>query len=111
MNCTLTPKEFIGGEIFTIVSNFEDTIVTVLSYVTKKNGVYSLHIKGDYPRGSGRIITIGNDVMDISIDEMFTIAFKCIDEYVPFLIMKDYPLSLKKLKADKIKADKADKIK
>jgi len=109
MNCTLTPKEFIDGEKFTINANFEDTIITVLCYVTKNEGIYSLHIKGDYPRGSGTIITIGSDKMDISIDEMYKISVKCIDKYVPFLILDDYPLSLKKIKVDKIK-DKINKI-
>ena len=100
---SLTPQEFIEeGKPFTVVVNWEkgDEEVSVTSRVVKEGDDYKLIIKGDYLRASSAVITISHPTIALSLNDKLTVAFKCISEYVPFMVTDDYPVSLKKVAAD-----------
>ena len=101
INCTLTPEEFVrDGKVFVFETRFaeDDTVISVKSQVKKKNDIYSLHIIGDYPRGSSVIISLNFPSSNFTYDQMYSIATKGMSEYIPMFICKDYPESLKKVK-------------
>ena len=89
-----------------LVVSFEkdDTNISILSYVEFQDEIYKLHVKGNYPRGSTAIISIGNK--DSTLDQMYVLAIECMKEFIPLMVTKDYPESLKKVAKDKEKIRK-----
>ena len=104
----LTPQEFIEeGKPFTVVINWEegDEEVSVTSHVVKEGEDYKLIIKGDYLRASSVIVTINHPTIELSVNDKLTVAFECMSIYIPKMVTDDYPESLKKVAADKKKAE------
>ena len=77
----------------------DDVTISVLSYVKLEDEVYKLYIKGNYPRGSTAVISIGNKYS--TLDKMYIIILKCMEEIIPVMATKDYPESLEKIAKDK----------
>ena len=97
----LVPEKFINqGQVFDFTTKFEegDTNISVISNVIQEDGIYKLIIKGNYKRGSTAKVSIGNQ--NSSIEQMYTIATKSMQEIIAYMITKDYPDSLKKVAED-----------
>ena len=100
-NFTLNAEQFIvQGIPFEFIAKFDDVNVKVISSVEKREKNVILTIKGDYKRGSSVEITIGNDDLNLSNDQMLIIARESMIQYIPLFIFDDYPTSLKKIAAD-----------
>ena len=94
----LDKKNFIkNGQKFELCVSFEkgDTNISILSYVEFQDEIYKLHVKGNYPKGSTAIISIGNK--NSTLERMYAIAIVSMKEYIPIMVTEDYPESLKKI--------------
>jgi hypothetical protein len=104
LNFTLTSEQFIlNGHIFEFKVGFEkcNTVISILSYVKKEEAnSYYLYIKGNYPRGRCSKIELSRPSVNLSADKMHYSAKLYMNEYIPIMITKDYPASLKKVAKD-----------
>ena len=97
-NTTPSAEAFISkGELFECIIHFNNLSISVLSFVTMDDGIFNLTIKGNYQRGSSVKISLSHPDMDLTIDEMYAIAVEAMKEYIPIMVLDDYPESLKKI--------------